>query len=80
MKRKLFITKELKVADDSFITLIRVDVVKYLKDTELVKKTLTIPKWADALGKRAGVNFSVLLTESVADKVNDILFSKNSSN
>lgn len=72
--------KELKVADDSFITLIRVDVAKYLKDTELVKKTLTIPKWADALGKRAGVNFSVLLTESIADKVNDILFSKNSSN
>ncbi|MGK3931014.1 type II toxin-antitoxin system HicB family antitoxin, partial [Enterococcus faecium] len=38
---------KISVEDDSFTTLIRVDVAKYLKDTELVKKTLTIPQWAD---------------------------------
>ncbi|HFU1918763.1 TPA: antitoxin HicB, partial [Enterococcus faecium] len=44
-----------------------------LKDIELVRKTLTIPQWADKLGKRAGINFSVLLTESIADKADNIL-------
>ncbi|MBO1139838.1 HicB family protein [Enterococcus avium] len=70
--------KEIEVDNDAFTTLIRVDVAKYLKDTELIKKTLTIPKWADTLGKRAGMNFSVLLTESIADKANDILLSNKS--
>ena len=37
------------------------------------QKTLTIPQWADKLGKRAGINFSVLLTESIADKADNIL-------
>ncbi|EOH95570.1 type II toxin-antitoxin system HicB family antitoxin [Enterococcus pallens] len=69
---------EIKVENDSFTTFIRVNVAKYLKDTELVKKTLTIPKWADTLGKRAGMNFSVLLTEAIADKANDILHSNKS--
>lgn len=64
---------------DEFTTLIRVDVAKYLKNTELVKKTLTIPKWADALGKRAGLNFSVLLTDSIATKANELLLSKKRS-
>ncbi|HCI0292802.1 TPA: type II toxin-antitoxin system HicB family antitoxin [Enterococcus faecium] len=64
---------KISVEDDSFTTLIRVDVAKYLKDTELVKKTLTIPQWADKLGKRAGINFSVLLTESIADKADNLL-------
>ena len=55
--------------------LICVDVAKYLKDIELVRKTLTIPQWADNLGKRAGINFSVLLTESIEDKADNILLS-----
>lgn len=69
---------ELKYEAPLFTTLVRVDVAKYLKDTELVKKTLTIPKWADTLGKRAGVNFSVLLTEAIADTANAILLSRKS--
>ncbi len=71
--------KEVFAEKDSFTTLIRVDVAKYLKDTELVKKTLTIPRWADTLGKRAGINFSVLLTESIADKADDILHSEKNN-
>ncbi|MGG5359294.1 MULTISPECIES: type II toxin-antitoxin system HicB family antitoxin [unclassified Enterococcus] len=69
---------ELTYENHSFATLIRVDVAKYLKDTELIKKTLTIPKWADKLGKRAGINFSVLLTESIANKASELLLSKKS--
>ncbi|WP_206858904.1 type II toxin-antitoxin system HicB family antitoxin [Candidatus Enterococcus mangumiae] len=64
---------QISIETDSFTTLIRVDVAKYLKDTESIKKTLTIPRWADTLGKRAGINFSVLLTESIANKADDIL-------
>ena len=64
---------QISIETDSFTTLIRVDVAQYLKDTELIKKTLTIPRWADTLGKRAGINFSVLLTESIANKADDIL-------
>lgn len=64
------------VETSAFTTLVRVDIANYLKDTELIKKTLTIPKWADTLGKRAGINFSVLLTDSIADTANEILLSK----
>lgn len=49
-----------------FVTLIKVDLEDYLKDQTLIKKTLTIPKWADKLGKRADINFSLLLTEAIS--------------
>ncbi len=51
----------------SFVTLVRVDLEQFFKDTKPVKKTLTIPTWADNLGKKAGVNFSQLLTEAIAN-------------
>lgn len=69
---------KISVKEDSFATLIRVDVAIYLRDTELIKKTLTIPKWADKLGRQADINFSELLTESIVDKVNDIFVTKKS--
>ncbi|MGX7195746.1 type II toxin-antitoxin system HicB family antitoxin [Enterococcus olivae] len=52
-----------------FVTLIKVDLEDYLKDQTLIKKTLTIPKWADKLGKRADINFSLLLTEAISARV-----------
>lgn len=33
-----------------------------------MKKTLTIPKWADRLGKELHLNFSKTLTDAIADK------------
>lgn len=62
---------EIEVAGSDFKTLIRVNVADFLKDKELVKKTLSIPKWADNLGKRMGINFSVLLTESISQRADD---------
>ncbi len=62
---------EIEVTGADFKTLIRVNVADFLKDKELVKKTLSIPKWADNLGKRMGINFSVLLTESISQRAND---------
>ncbi|WP_369903911.1 type II toxin-antitoxin system HicB family antitoxin [Enterococcus faecium] len=57
--------KDLAVDSNSFATLISVDLAKYLKDNTLVKKTLTIPRWASDLGNRSGINFSKLLTEAI---------------
>lgn len=54
--------------DKSFISMVTVDVSQYLGDQEPVKKTLTIPKWADRLGKELHLNFSKTLTDAIADK------------
>lgn len=57
--------KELS-CDDGFVTLVMVDVEKYIRDTTLVKKTLNIPKWANDLGVRLGVNSSKALTDTIS--------------
>ena len=57
--------KELS-CDDGFVTLVMVDVEKYIRDTTLVKKTVNIPKWANDLGVRLGVNFSKALTDTIS--------------
>jgi len=53
--------------EKSFISMVSVDLKDYLNQDIPVKKTLTIPKWADKLGKEMQVNFSQLLTEAIAD-------------
>ena len=52
----------------SFISMVMVDVAEYLGSQEPVKKTLTIPRWADNLGREVGLNFSQTLTDAIADK------------
>lgn len=52
----------------SFISMVMVDVTKYLGSQEPVKKTLTIPRWADTLGRDLGLNFSQTLTDAIANK------------
>lgn len=54
--------------DKSFISMVVVDVAEYLGSQEPVKKTLTIPRWADTLGHELGLNFSQTLTDAIADK------------
>ena len=54
--------KNVKTKNDEFVTLIKIDLEKFLKDTSLVKKT---PKWANDKGTRLGINFSKVLTESI---------------
>ncbi|MFD1126411.1 type II toxin-antitoxin system HicB family antitoxin [Lentilactobacillus raoultii] len=50
----------------SFKSMVPVDLEKYLNNNKPVKKTLTIPKWADTMGKKKKVNFSKLLTEAIS--------------
>lgn len=52
----------------SFVSMVSVDVTKYLRDEEPVKKTLTIPRWADVAGKKMRINFSQTLTDAIAEK------------
>ena len=51
--------------EKSFISMINVDLTEYLGLEEPIKKTLTIPKWADKLGKELHLNFSKTLTDAI---------------
>ncbi len=51
--------------EKSFISMINVNLTEYLGLEEPVKKTLTIPKWADKLGKELHLNFSKTLTDAI---------------
>lgn len=51
--------------ENSFISMVYVELEDYLGSNELVKKTLSIPKWSNDLGKRLNLNFSKVLTEAV---------------
>lgn len=39
------------------------------EESQLIKKTLTIPKYLDTLARQNKINFSSLLTESLKDKL-----------
>lgn len=53
--------------ENSFISLICVDVEKYFNSQTLVKKTLSIPKWSNDLGNRLKLNFSKVLTDAIEE-------------
>lgn len=52
-------------SDKSFISMVSVDLEEYLGLDEPTKKTLTIPKWADKMGKELKLNFSKTLTDAI---------------
>lgn len=54
--------------DNSFISMVAVNISDYLGSQEPVKKTLTIPMWADKAGKKMKINFSQTLTDAIAEK------------
>lgn len=56
--------------EKSFISMVSVDLKDYLEMNDPIKKTLTIPKWADKLGKEHHLNFSQTLTEAILEKSN----------
>lgn len=55
---------------NSFVSMVGVDLTSYIEteNKELVKKTLSIPRWANDLGNRLGINFSKELTEVIIRK------------
>jgi len=60
--------KDLVVSENQFATLVSVDLSEYVGSTNPVKKTLTIPQWADKLGKDLHLNFSQTLTDAILSK------------
>ncbi|EJX53389.1 hypothetical protein A5868_001340 [Enterococcus sp. 12F9_DIV0723] len=54
--------------EKSFVSMVSVDLSQYLGNNDPIKKTLTIPKWADKLGKDLHLNFSKTLTDAIVSK------------
>ncbi|GAA2843304.1 type II toxin-antitoxin system HicB family antitoxin [Pediococcus damnosus] len=52
----------------SFVSMVLVDLTGYIDSGQPIKKTLTIPKWADKLGKELKLNFSQTLTDAISNK------------
>lgn len=62
---------EISVPESDLLIPIEVNTELYrLKfDNQAIKKTLTIPKYLDALGKAENINFSLVLTEALKEKL-----------
>lgn len=56
--------------DKSFVSMVYVDLKDYFSSQELVKKTLSIPKWSNDLGNKLNINFSKVLTEAIVNVAN----------
>ena len=63
--------KDIKVPEDSIISLISADTLEYRRfyDKKAVKKTLTIPAWLDKMAERENINFSQVLQEALKEKL-----------
>ncbi len=59
--------KDIKVDENSFITLISADTLAYRKlyDKKAVKKTLSIPAWLNNIALEKNVNFSNILQNAL---------------
>lgn len=57
--------------EQSFISMVTIEIDNYLTSDKLLKKTLTIPEWADVLGKKMNLNFSQTLVSAIAEKSMD---------
>jgi hypothetical protein len=53
----------------SFVSLVTADLTDYVEQGRLVKKTLSIPMWADKAAKKNRINFSQTLTEAIIEKL-----------
>lgn len=64
---------EISVPEDDLLIPIEVNTELYrLKfDNQAIKKTLTIPRYLDALGKAENINFSLVLNETLKEKLED---------
>lgn len=56
--------------EKSFISMVYVDLTDYFASKELVKKTLSIPKWSNDLGNKLNINFSKILTDAIVQVAN----------
>ena len=64
--------ESLKLEDNQFVNYVAADTMEYRKrfNNKAVKKTLTIPEWMNDAAVTAGLNFSQVLQEALAQKLN----------
>lgn len=55
--------------ENQFKTLISVDLMDYLKESVLDKKTVKVPHWLNIRVTKANINFSKTLSEALIDKL-----------
>lgn len=62
----------ISISDNEFINFVECDTLLYRKMylNKSVKKTLTIPEWMNDAAMKAGLNFSQVLQEALASKLN----------
>jgi len=64
------ITK-IEILDDSFPSIISVDMLEYRKKhkNKAVKKTLSIPQWLNEIALKENLNFSQILQDAIIEKL-----------
>ena len=67
--------ERITAAPEGFTSYIACDTKRYRRTyrTRAVKKTLSIPEWMNEEALSAGLNFSKILQEAIAEKLNDIV-------
>ena len=63
--------KDIKVADNEFVSLIACDTEWYKRfyDSKAVKKTLSIPSWLNTMAESQAINFSQILQEALKQQL-----------
>lgn len=61
----------IEVKENEFVNFVAADTMEYRKrfNNKAVKKTLTIPEWMNEAATAAGLNFSQVLQEAIAQKL-----------
>ena len=67
--------ERITAAPEGFTSYIACDTKRYRRTyrTRAVKNTLSIPEWMNEEALSAGLNFSKILQEAIAEKLNDIV-------
>ena len=58
--------------EESFVTLVPFNPIKYLKNVEqrTVRRNVTLPYWMNKAARNLDINFSKTLQEAIMDKLN----------
>lgn len=60
---------KIAIENDSFASLVDIDLSAYFKKEKAVKKTLTIPEWLNEAATQKGINFSQTLQDALMAKI-----------
>lgn len=63
--------KEIDVNEDSFISMITLDISEYRREnhSKTVRKNTSIPEWLNIIAEKEDINFSQTLTDALKEKL-----------